>query len=303
MIGSRQMGQDPTAVLARFNDRQLREEQFSEDIRKVVYGGTQGCGCSQSSGRRARSSSAGGTGRTRSPGLAAGAALALGGGSTAAEVHAEAHGQRQQAVDYARRRACPFDDHIPFGAGASDREKPRRLGSPVVLDESSAAHQAAHALGKHNRDIGQKIGAGAPFDAPEKSPTASSNAAASEAVWRTQCFAEAQAEAAANKSRMKGAQDLIAGGYWGADTSMTRRSGSLPPRGPRNTAVPMGTSGAPAVAEWQVARASLLPQAQVKLQYDGGSACTLTRGRAEYLNTKVLAEANLERNRCGIQLG
>lgn len=297
MIGSRtQLGPDPTAVLGRYLDRQKREDQFSEDIRKVVHGGGQ-AGGSTSSGRGARSNSAGGAGRTRSPGLAAGAALALGGGN-AAEVHAEAHTQRQQAVEYARRRECPFDDHTAFGAGASDREKPQRLGSPLVSDEGAAAHQAAHTLGQHNRDMHQKIGAGAPFDAPELSlPKSSSNAASSESVWRTESFAEAQAQAAANKSRMKGAQDLIAGNYWGVERTMARRSGSLPPRGP------MAASGTPPAQEWQAARASLLPQAAVKLQYDGGNASTLRMGRAEYLNSQVLAESNRDRNRGGIQLG
>lgn len=287
------IGPDPSAFLGKFLDRQRRQEQFSEDMRSVMYGGA---GASTSGvGSRA---SHGAAGRARSPGLAAGAALALGGmPATASEAHSEAREQCRQAVEYSRRQTCPFDDHSAFGASSSDRAAPVRV--PVMEREDvTAATQAARNMGKYNRDIGQKIGAGAPFDAPFDSGFASSSAATAAGQGsgrrgrpggappaipsQTHNAADARAEAAANRTRMRGQQDLL-GGYEFPLTQpqQGRRNASLPPR----------------------PQEALLPQAMMKLQYDGGSISNLTCARSEYLNSKVLAEANRDRNTAGVVLG
>jgi hypothetical protein len=157
------------------------------------------------------------------------------------------------------------------------------------------ATQASRNMGKHNRDIAQKIGAGAPFDAPE---TSFGNSASSFAS-RSQCgrsgmppvmpqptlgetISESRAEAVANKNRMRGCQDLLGGYDIGVPHRQTRRNNSLPPR---------------------PGHESLLPQAMMKLQYDGGKVTDLTSDGAAYLNSKVMMEANRSRNQAGVMLG
>jgi hypothetical protein len=164
--------------------------------------------------------------------------------------------------------------------------------------EVAAATSAARNLGKHNRDIGQKIGAPAPFDAPEKDIYATSSSGVAvpagqrpgglgkrsgvpPAMPLADSHAEARAEMAANRTRMRGHQDLL-GGYEFVG-QQNRRTGSLPPK------------ASPAQ--------DLLPEAMMKLQYGGGNIRNLTCANAEYLNSKVLAEANRERNRAGVILG
>jgi len=282
------LGMDPNAILGRFLDKQQRQEQFSEDMRKVMYNGP---GAS-SSGAPARGA-AGSGGRARSPGLAAGAALALGGvPASASEAHAEARNQCRQAIENARRPTCPFDDHSAFGACAADRAAPVRMPTHEHTEVVEAT-KAARNLGKYNRDIAQKIGAGAPFDAPETdifAPSSGSVAAGHGAAGRrghmppamppsfTEAVTGARSEAAANKTRMQGCQDLL-GGYenpWEkGGQHQARRTGNSPQAAPHE---------------------NLLPQAMMKLQYDGGSVKNLTCARSEYLNAKVLAEANRERN-------
>merc|ERR1719440_716671 len=100
--------------------------------------------------------------------------------------------------------------------------------------------------------------------------------------------AGARAEMAANRSRMRGSSDLL-GGYvlpgQEEQEKQNRRNNNLPPR------------PSPAAAQ------DLLPQAMMKLQYDGGSVKNMTCARMEYLNSKVLAEANRDRNLAGVCLG
>jgi len=162
--------------------------------------------------------------------------------------------------------------------------------APVLeQEEVAAATQASRNLGKYNRDIGQKIGAGAPFDAPFKDTFATSDSSlpaghgsgrragmppAMPTPALADSVAEAKAEAAANRTRMRGCEDLL-GGYLvpGQQGQQPRRNG-MPPRPAQE----------------------LLPQAMMKLQYDGGSISNLTASRSEYHNSKVLAEANRDRN-------
>eukprot|EP00930_Biecheleria_cincta_P051135 TRINITY_DN36295_c0_g1_i1.p1 TRINITY_DN36295_c0_g1~~TRINITY_DN36295_c0_g1_i1.p1 ORF type:complete len:290 (-),score=60.87 TRINITY_DN36295_c0_g1_i1:54-863(-) len=268
--------QDPAAYFDRFQQRQQRADQFSEDIRKVMYG-------SGNSGTR-----------TTSPGLKAGAALALSGygaGSTVtvAEANAEARAACRKAVERARSTTCPFDDHRAFGASPADIA-PRPRHTPPKAPEARTALEVAQQMGRHNRDQQQKIGAGAPWDAPETGAVPSHGSGASAyqqaAVMAgnsvASSYGEASAEALRFRKRMQqGSQDLIAGNYLQGDSAAARRRNqSLPPPGKM-----------------------LLPEAQMKLQYDGGSLRSLNHDRAEYLNARVLAESNRERNGTALVLG
>eukprot|EP00928_Gymnodinium_smaydae_P020226 TRINITY_DN1781_c0_g3_i1.p1 TRINITY_DN1781_c0_g3~~TRINITY_DN1781_c0_g3_i1.p1 ORF type:complete len:345 (+),score=65.25 TRINITY_DN1781_c0_g3_i1:66-1037(+) len=307
---------DPLAHFNRFLDRQQREEQFTQDFRKLVYGGSgtagvasdpkrgggyAGSAASQSggygaSGRRGPMPAAGAGGsasRTRSPGLAAGAALMMGGaagtagGATSSAApasdapHLAARAACRQMVERSRRTECPFDDHGAFGASAADRQPQaaRHIQAPEP-DEAAAAGKMARSVGRHNRDLQQKIGAGAPFDAPfdREVPRSSSRSGTPTApAVASRCFADARTEAAANRGRMRGCEDLISGNY---EINRSAAASGRPPL----------PGGAPA------SRPDLLPQAHMKLQYEGGSLGGLTRERAEYLNAAVLAEGNRYRN-------
>lgn len=269
---------DPAAIFGQFLDRQQRIDQFSEDMKKVVHSGP-GAGSSSSCGPRLRTP-ASAANRTRSPGLAAGAALALSGGSTAAEVHAESHAQRRQAMDYARRRDCPFDDHTAFGAKAGELgPRPPQMPTPAARDARMVT-EASKAMGRQNRDLQTRVGAGAPWDAPERGPACSSSIAAGGAAVQPQAFAEAHSEMVRNKQRMQGSRDLIAGDYLQGPGASLRRNGSLPPRVP----------------------AQLMPEAQMKFQMKGGSSASLTHGKAAYLNSAVLADNCRLRNETVMQL-
>lgn len=269
---------DPMAVFSQFMDRQQRGDQFTQDIHKVMFPGGSDSSCpSRTRALTGAAQPMQSATRTRSPGLAAGAALALGGSSSAADVHADAHAARRRAVEYARKRDCPFDDHSMFAEGVAEIPHRSQHVPPLAPGDARLAHQAANSIGRHNRDLQQKIGAGSPFDAPECGPVKSSSAAMSAAVaaGQPQAYVEAQAEALCNKSRMtSGAQDLLAGNYLLGNSSAVRRNNSLPPR-PGD---------------------GLLPQAHMKLQYEGGSANSCTNEKMAYLNSKVLAENNRERN-------
>lgn len=314
-IGSRQFGTDPGEYFNRFQDRLQREEQFSEDIRKVISGPSRApTGRGDGSGYRAGAPRAAGCAqRNLSPGLRAGAALMFGGSAgsspgtsssnAVAEATRDSHAMRLQAVERSRRFECPFDDHQSFGVAKTDLgdRKPRLSAPPIPASPSEArvAYQTMQSRGKFNRDIGQKVGAGAPFDAPEQSGPALSSSAAAAASGiacpgggdgggsshpaspsLSRNFAEAASEAQLNKSRMRGQQDLLAGNYLTGDVMIkARRPGSLPPR-------------PEAAAQSQ----TLLPQAQMKVAFDGGSVAALSKEKVAYLNSKVLAEANRQRN-------
>jgi len=286
------LGPDPNAILGKFLDRQQRNHQFSEDMRSVMYGG------SVLANNLQKDRTGGAAGRVRSPGLAAGAALALGATpSSAHEVHAEAHAQCRQAIEHSRRQTCPFDDHSAFGASVADRQRHARM--PVLdQDDVAAASKDARNLGKYNRDISHKTGAGAPFDAPcdidytggsmRTVPAAPSGrrSGAPPAMPLSEAVGGARAEAVANRTRMRGTRDLL-GGYvnpWEQKEQQAPRNSSLPPRAPN--------------------RGDLLPQALMKVQFDGGSVKGITCAQTAYLNSKVLGEANRDRNVAGrINLG
>lgn len=248
--------------------KQQRDEQFSQDIKKILHTGVA-------------------TNRTSSPGLRAGARLALRGYQpTPAEVAAEARMACQQASQR-NRGVCPFDDHSAFGASAADREAQPRHG-PLATADAHRTHQEAQASRRQNRQAQQKIGAGTPWDAPETAPCTSCFQAAQQQAAlaaggplgaRTTAHQEAMAEAKRYRDRMHGSQDLIAGNYWLGDSLAAARNQCLPPPGK-----------------------ALTPGAHMKLQYDGGSLQTLTHERAEYLNSRVLAENNRARNEAALQL-
>lgn len=88
-----------------------------------------------------------------------------------------------------------------------------------------------------------------------------------------QAFHDAYTEAAQNKTRMRGSQDLIAGNYLLGDSAQAARQGNLPPR-----------------------PVSLLPEAHMKVACAGGSAAALSSAEKEYLNSMVQAQTNRERN-------
>lgn len=271
-------GPDPNAILGRYLDKQRRNDQFSEDMRSVMYGG------SVLASNLQKDRTGGAAGRVRSPGLAAGAALTLGATSSTAQ---EAHAQCRQAIENARRQTCPFDDHSAFGASSADRQRHVRM--PVLdQDDVAAAQKDAQNLGKYNRDVSHKTGAGAPFDAPFDTDATSGSmpvgrsrrSGAPPAMPLSEAVGGARAEAVANRTRMRGTEDLL-GGYanpWEQKEQQAPRSGSLPPRAPNR---------------------DLLPQAMMSVQYHGGSIKGMTEGQTAYLNSKVLGEANRDRNVAG----
>jgi len=171
----------------------------------------------------------------------------------------------------------------------------------LETDDCNKVAKDARNLGKYNRDIAQKIGAGCPFDAPMDAASQFSGSSVGRSrrgappviPGNTDNQVGARAEAVANKSKMRG-QDNLLGGYevpWsqnaqaGAFTSALGacKQANLPPR--------------PQMPE------RLLPQAMMKVQYDGGTVKGMTAHHSTYLNSKVLAEANRDRNQAGISLG
>jgi len=273
--------QDPVAYFAQHMQKQQRAEQFTEDIRKVISAGHGSSGS-----------------RTSSPGLKAGAALALGGygcgnSQAVSEAHAEARAAARQVAERSRNASCPFDDHRAFGASPADMlRKPGH--APPLAPDARSAQQESRQMGRNNRDLQQKIGAGAPWDAPEKGAVPSygsgagayQQAAMAAAPVASSAFNEAAADATRFRKRMQqGSQDLISGNYLlgegvAVGYSANKRNQSLPPPGQM-----------------------LLPAAHMKLQYDGGTMRQLSHQRAEYLNARVLAESNRDRNQAAVQLG
>mmetsp|Transcript_47426 Transcript_47426/g.135985 ORF Transcript_47426/g.135985 Transcript_47426/m.135985 type:complete len:284 (+) Transcript_47426:97-948(+) len=263
----------------RFNQKQQHEASFSEDIRNVITGGYgmsrgDNVGVIRQRGVRARS-----------PGLAAGAALTLGGGggSTGQLPCAEANEVAKQNKERSRGNSCPFDDHSAFARREANappwarEEEPSRIMKPPSPKEGRQAYEASRNEGKRFRDSQQKVGSVAPWDAPETAVPVSSYAVASQGVASTSAPAasvEARREASTNRSRMKGADDLITGGYL---------------LGESRVAAPVGRSGRPPAAPDR-----MLPQAMLKAQMDGLGP--VSQDRAAYLNAKVMNEACRERN-------
>lgn len=256
-------GSDPLSHYTRSQDKQSRLDQFSEDVRNVIHGdGTHANFGSLGSSCR----------RRRSPGLAAGAALAIG-ASAAAEATAESHALRARSMQYARRTDCPFDDHSSFGVGGS---KPPKLTSPSTPcdEEMRAAFRVSHTFGKHNRELQQRVGAPAPYDAPERGVDSwSRSSTPGHSPLRSHAFGDARQQAEHNKGRMRGTEGIIAGNY--GEGCSSKQLGSLPPRPEQ----------------------ALMPQARVRLAMAGASSRDLSERNVEYLNSKVLADGNRHRNR------
>lgn len=288
------------SVFSRFQARQQRGEQFSENIR-VVIAGTPGAG--------GDASVAGA--RSRSRGLAAGAALALGGGGGATWVESaasklDADALRRQAVENSRKptvgRDCPFDNHLAFGAGCPEAALPARLSQLPALapEEAREAREGAAALAKHLKARQTRVGS-SPFDAPETARAGADIAAAPQredgvraAALRSRAspaqeaaLGEAGAEYARIRARMaRGTEDLISGDY--DPFGLARGSASQRQPGRR--------SGLPPQAPPRREAGSLLPQADFNVQYAGADPAGVTRGRAAYLNCQVMAGDNRLRN-------
>lgn len=304
----------------RFAEKQRIEEQFTEDIRRVIHGGhagsdnaARGFAGSASRGDSAGAASRGRGMRARSPGLAAGAALALTGGlgssgtgggtaavggADAQSAAADSHSIARKVKEHARGSGCPWDDHSAFmrrgDASPMGRtpEEPSRLLQPLMPKQQRDAFQDARSVGRRNRDDQQKIGAAAPFDAPEKAFPLSTYSAASHAVSascgagvvpggcggapaadHSQAYADMRREAISNKARMAGTDNLLAGNY-------------LQTEG--RTSVPVGRSSRPPQPE------RLLPQAMLKVQMDGLGA--VSAEQAACLNARIMNEACRDRN-------
>lgn len=285
---------DPAAVFGRFLDRQSRAEQFSEEIGKVVHSSANGIGSGGNC--LSRTPAAAAAGRNRSPGLAAGAALALTGGATPSEAYAEAHAARRQSVQYARRRDSPFDDHSKFGAMAGELGRRHQHLPPPLPGEAASVHAASKLLGREIRSRQEKVGAGAPFDAPEHGRSASTgclaaSTAAAAAAATPEARADAHSEMVRNKLRMRGTKDLIFGcGATGSDNAGC--SGTVAAQMRSNSLLPRGGSLPPRMST----ETNLLPQAHFRLQYEGGSAVGLCGTKATYLNSAVMNEDNRFRN-------
>lgn len=290
MVDAR-LAQDPRSVFERFQDRQQRDEQFSQNMSKVMYGsyGVASATSNANTGTT-RSSSlcrSGNTVRSRSPGLAAGAALTIGPSTTTAESQIVDNRNACRAMaEKSRGTECPFDDHRAF-ATSGESATGSRAAVPPRPEQASAALQAAREQARQNRDLQQKIGAGSPFDAPGIAYVAAAGKAKQGLLpASTGSFADAQEEAARNKSRMRGTSDLISGDY-----------------------IPAGPAGASAFAADAAARRvrgvgagkyvpqeDLLPEANFALAYQGGSLSQMTSEKAAYMNAHVLQERNRDRN-------
>jgi len=189
-----------------------------------------------------------------------------------------------------RRGAASSIAHVP--------EEPSRLLQPLTPKQQRDAFEDARSVGRRNRDDQQKIGAAAPFDAPERTFPSSSYSAASAAVSancgagvvlgggapataHVQAYADMRREAMSNKARMAGAEDLLAGGYLQSEGRMS---------------MPVGRSSRPPQPE------KLLPQAMLKVQMDGLGP--ISAEQAACLNARVMNEACRDRNtHVRLQLG
>lgn len=275
----------PLEHFNRFCQKQQAEAQFCEDIRHVINGGGSLGGYGDDVGVAGRQRGM----RARSPGLAAGAALALGcGAAPGGQVrlpHQEASDIARQLKERSRGSGCPFDDHSAFsrqGAASpwsSTVEEPSRLLQPSAPSQQREAFEASRSVGRRNRDAQTKIGSTAPWDAPETSIPMSSYTAAARGAFIEEApaapagYSEARREAATNRSRMAGSDGIISGGYLQGD----------------GRGAPVGRSTRPPPQP-----AGLLPQAMLKAQMD--NLGPVSKDRAAYLNSKVMSEACRERN-------
>lgn len=287
----------PLDHFQRFAKKQEIEAQFSEDIRHVIQGG-------YGSGTSSRGDGVGCVGRrgvrAHSPGLAAGAALALGATRHPGPEQPLACGsapERAWGVQRKEQSRCPFDDHSAFmrssasGLGSGGGEDALTLKPPTPTQQQQReAYEASKTVGKKNRDLQTRVFAAAPFDTPESALPSSTYRSSSEAAAAShgapgisasggavldqmQTYSDSRREAASNRSRMTGTDGLLAGNYL---------------LGEGRTAVPIGRSSKPPQRE------KLLPQAMFKAQMDGLGRPS--DDRTAYLNAKVLSEACRDRN-------
>jgi len=309
----------PLDHFQRFQQKDEIKAQFSEDIRHVINGGYGKGSSARGDSVGTRSSRAGV--RNHSPGLAAGAALAL--GSTARQPSQDAYNAAREIKERARGQGCPWDDHsafrregstgsLGFGAGLGSEEPRGRGGTaarggtptrsmtpsrrpPNLQEAYDAAGAAARSLGKQNRDQQTRIFSAAPFDAPEAAMPSSTYAAASEALVAGPRGGKTVLPS--GRTVPEGAPDQMHS-YTDAKreavsnrTRMAGMDGLISGNyllGEGKTAIPVGRSGKPPPV------GGLMPQAQLKAQLDGLGRPS--EERAAYLNAQVMSEACRERN-------
>lgn len=196
--------------------------------------------------------------------------------------------------EQARGSGCPWDDHsafmrrsasmdCPLLAARAASAEPSRLLRPLTPSEQREAYEQARSGGRRIRDEQTKIGAAAPWDAPERALPLSTYGAASQAVasrgaggsengggevdHHAQEWADQRREAVVNKARMAGNRNILAGNYLMGE----------------GRAPPVGRSSRPPMPE------KLLPQAMLKVQMDGLDS--ISAGQAACLNARVMFEA------------
>eukprot|EP00747_Dinoflagellata_sp_TGD_P162931 gnl/TRDRNA2_/TRDRNA2_181099_c0_seq1.p1 gnl/TRDRNA2_/TRDRNA2_181099_c0~~gnl/TRDRNA2_/TRDRNA2_181099_c0_seq1.p1 ORF type:complete len:378 (+),score=67.25 gnl/TRDRNA2_/TRDRNA2_181099_c0_seq1:69-1136(+) len=112
----------------------------------------------------------------------------------------------------------------------------------------------------------------------------------SDSPTRSRAFAAIHAEAAGNKSKMRGTADLISGGYLLSDSPHEARSNNcLPPKPGESRSRPM--------------HEDLLPAAQMRVLQEGGTCRNMPQEKIAFLNSQAQLEANRCRNMSSLQLG
>jgi len=265
--------------------KQAIKQQFSEDIRHVIHGGGSD---SRSSGPSGRTGS-----QNRSSSLSAGAALALG---ACRQARDEANDAASRNKAQATRSTCPFDNHEAFQRRepslppTSSLQATAAICNPEDRMEATQLLQQVKNQGRYNRDIGQKVGAPAPFDTPETQdhcsrgrrppPMPGSHGSA-------EAFAEARAEALKNRQQNglnTANKSLISGEY------RTYRDDGVGKRKPQMS---------------QSAPEFIMPTgpAQMKMKFDGVSINAADEARKAYYNAATMREEARLRNGQQLLLG
>lgn len=255
--------------------KQAIKQQFTEDIRHVIHGGGSSGGSTGRTGSQVRSSS-----------LSAGASLALG---SRLQARAESMDAAARNKANALKSSCPFDNHEQFKRRepslppTSSLQASSALLNPEDRQEHTKLIQQVKEQGKFNQQVGQKVGAPAPFDTPESQDHFSSGSRGR--AGRPPCMPETQssvadARAEALKNRKQNGQasgNLISGDYLnyrddGVGKRKTQMSQSAPesihPTGP----------------------------AQMKMQFDGVSIAGADQSRMAYYNAATMREEARVRN-------
>jgi len=261
--------------------KQALKQQFSEDIRHVIHGGG-------SSGPPGRSGS-----QNRSSSLSAGAALALG---ACRQARSEANDAASRNKEQATKSSCPFDTHEPFQRRepslppTSYLQAATAISNPEDRQEATKLLQQSRDQAKYYRDIGQKVGAPAPFDTPETQDHCSGYSGSRRPPPMPQgsadAFAEARAEALKNRQQNgRGAvKNLISGEYG------TYRDDGIGKRKPQMS---------------QSAPEFIMPTgpAQMKMKFDGLSIAGADEARKAYYNAATMREEARLRNGQQLLLG